>query len=219
MDRVIPVINCPYGDTACITEKLDALRMFSKRIHLDIADGTFTPVASGIDAETWKRVGKEFELEVHLMVAAPESIVAAWLEAGAKRVIVHVETLSGEAGKDRFNKIKMHCDMHHASIVCAARAETPLEELTHYAPYTNEFCVLAVNPGPPGQLLHPAALGLIQELRAAFPHTNIEVDGGITPETTRQLREAGATSVCAGTYIFSHANPSAAFAELQNALQ
>jgi ribulose-phosphate 3-epimerase len=193
-----------------------------------------------VDPEIWKDLtakedlAQDFQLEVHLMVSEPEKIVDAWLAAGAKRVIVHVETLEKgiediEIITGRVQDIKKQCQLTNAVLVLAAQADTDPRKLTQYGDISgegedgedaiSEFCVLAVNPGPAGQPLQPKALELIWALHRALPQAHIEVDGGINPETADRVREAGAISVCAGTYIFSHAHPQEAFGELQNALQ
>ncbi len=226
MARVIPVINCHHGDKACVEGKLAVLRDFTDRAHLDIADARFTLNASWAEPEEWKKIGKGIHLEAHLMVEEPAMLLTGWLDAGAERIIVHLEALQSppyHAGsveaRELIQKMKGICDTRGAMFVLALNPETPFEALLPYTSLVNDFCLLAVHAGPAGQPFLPLTLQKVRALRAAIPNAKIEVDGGITPETARQAFAAGATSVCAGTHIFANAAPAHAFAALENALQ
>jgi ribulose-phosphate 3-epimerase len=226
MARVTPVINCQHGDKACVTAKLDALRSFTDRVHLDIADARFTLHASWAEPEEWKKIGAGIHLEAHLMAEEPAMLLSGWLDAGAERIIIHLEALQpppyhvgNMTTQELIQQVKGMCEARGATFVLALNPETPFEALLPYATLVKDFCLLAVHAGPAGQPFLPLTLQKIRALRAAVPDAKIEVDGGVTPETARQAFEAGATSVCAGTYVFENAAPAEAFAALENALQ
>src|ERR1700756_5711797 len=93
--NVIPVLNCE--DAACIREKLAIAKDFlphGAMLHLDVTDGVFSAHRTWHDTEEWAALGSPFPLEVHLMVSHPGIYIEEWINAGAKRCIVHVETLT-----------------------------------------------------------------------------------------------------------------------------
>lgn len=206
--------------------KLAVLKQFTDCAHLDVADARFTLHASWAEPETWKQIGQGVRLEAHLMVEDPELVLAGWLDAGATRVIVHLEALqqppyhvANPKTGDMLQRMKDLCAARGATLVLGLNPETPVEALLPYAPLVTDFCLLAVHAGPAGQPFLSPVLSKVRFLHGAIPQAHIEVDGGIDPETARRAREAGATSVCAGTYIFSHEHPQAAFKALLDAVQ
>ena len=84
------------------------------------------------------------------------------------------------------------------------------------AEFVDGFQFLAVKPGLSGQALDGNTMERIRTMRAKFPDMIIEVDGGVVPETAKQMREAGATQVVSGSYIFNNPDPMKAFSELMN---
>jgi ribulose-phosphate 3-epimerase len=226
MDNIIPVINCQHRDRACVEGKLQVLKQFARSVHLDIADARYTLHASWAEPEEWKKIGAGIELEAHLMVEEPGMVLAGWLDAGAKRVIVHLEALQSfpyhrakQETQLLIQKMKDLCAAHGATFVLGLNPETPFEALLPYAPLVNDFCLLAVHPGPGGQPFLSLVLHKVRALRTAIPNAKIEIDGGMNAETAKRAFQAGATSICAGTSIFTDEHPQAAFKALQDAVQ
>src|SRR5262245_52186393 len=92
--EVYPVINAP--DYATVERNLRAIRGFLPSngwIHIDIADAKFTPHKTWNDPGSWANLKSNFNVEVHLMVEDVEHEAAAWVGAGAKRIVVHYEAL------------------------------------------------------------------------------------------------------------------------------
>src|SRR3989344_3403846 len=94
MLKVYPSINCPHKDFECVREKVRKSEGFAQWIHLDIADARLALTKSWDDASQWKELNTKLNLEVHLMVEEPEKEIEKWLEVGAKRIVVHVETIA-----------------------------------------------------------------------------------------------------------------------------
>jgi ribulose-phosphate 3-epimerase len=210
--ETIPVINCP--DAACAAEKLQRLKTFYAPdgfVHLDITDGDFSTHPTWQDPAGWAAMQVPFSLEVHLMVRKPEEFVGPWLAAGAKRLIVHVESLNRETAE----AIADMAREHGAELMLAENPETPVEALRPYFDLFPSFQILATPPGPGGQELMPVAFEKISALRRERPDAIIEVDGGINPETARKVKEAGASLVASGAYIFNAADPKKAYEELK----
>jgi len=213
MLNVIPVINCL--DELCVKERVQRIEQcFGKQswVHLDVADGCFTFHKTWNDPSAWSRIGGGLSLEVHLMVEHPHGSVLSWTWAGAKRIIVHLETLHKMTAKAMAEMAKVR----NTDVMLAINPETPVERLQSYFKLFSQFQILAVNPGLAGQAFLPTVLGKIKFLRRQFPGATIEVDGGINLETAKLVRAAGADTVVSATYIFGNSNPKRAYEALQN---
>jgi ribulose-phosphate 3-epimerase len=212
--EIIPVIN--YPDGAAVEKMIAVARTFlhaDNWIHLDVSDGSFTPQSSWHDSAVWAGMKVPFHLEVHLMVMHPEDYIVPWCAAGAKRVIVHIETVSSQAVWDI---IAAACRAGGAELMIASDPETPVEMLRPYLKSFKSFQVLAVHPGPSGQSLLPIALEKIKFLRREAPNAIIEVDGGINLATVKSVRDAGANIAVSATYIFESRDPKKAYEELKS---
>jgi ribulose-phosphate 3-epimerase len=210
--RIFPVINCI--DRACVEERLAILGTFLKPrdfIHIDIADGIFTFHKTWNHPKEWNVLRSPFSLEVHLMVEHPEDQIVPWLAAGAKRFVVPVEAID----QDSFRAIAEQCKVAGAELMLSSNPETPQEDLTPYLREISHFQVLCVNPGLAGQKFLPLALEKVKWLKYALPHAIIEVDGGITPETAKWAKDAGADMIVSASYIFGSKDPKMAYEELK----
>jgi ribulose-phosphate 3-epimerase len=209
---IIPVVNCP--DRACAEERIAAAKTFLKKkdfLHIDVADGVFTFHKTWNDPEGWAALRSPFPLEVHLMVEHPEEWIAPWLAAGAKRFIVHIETID----EDSLKNIAAACKAGRAELVLSSNPETPADEFTPYLHMTSRFQVLCVNPGLAGQKFLPLVLEKVKWLKYALPDAIIEVDGGVTPETAKWAKDAGADIIVSASHIFGSKDPKKAYKELK----
>ncbi|MEK7195459.1 MAG: hypothetical protein AAB655_02070 [Patescibacteria group bacterium] len=209
--EVIPVINCL--DLECAVEKIRLAKEFLKDgdwLHLDIADGKFTFNKTWNDPAGWQNMAKGFNLEAHLMVEEPEKHTEEWLHAGAKRLIIHVETINEKT----LRQISALARKHGVELMLSSNPETPVDKLKPYLDEFKEFQVLAVYPGPPAQKFLPIALYKIEFLRRSVPDAKIEVDGGIDFDTAKTVKNVGADKIVSGTYIFGNADPKSAYEEL-----
>jgi len=210
--NVIPVINCSDAEHA--KETLEHARSFLRTgdwVHLDVTDGIFSTHKTWNDPVAWAEMDNQFNLEVHLMVAHPENHVVPWLDAGAKRIIIHVETITPESVKNIFGI----CSDKGAEIMLASNPDSFFEtHIRQYADLFSEFLVLAVRPGPAGQPFDRSVLEKIKVLKQENA-IMIEVDGGMNPETVKLVKDAGADTVAAGTYIFKAPDPKKAYEELK----
>lgn len=208
--KVIPAINCQYKDFECVAEKVRAAEKFSDWVHLDVADAKFTYNKTWDEAARWPELKTKLNLEVHLMVEEPEKISELWLKAGAKRLIVHLETISEKS----FREISALAKNFGAEIMISSNPETPAEDMRPYFGKISGFQVLAVHPGLAGQKFQASALEKIKFLRRELPNATIEVDGGVNLETAKLVKDAGADVVAAASYVFGSDNPEKAYQEL-----
>lgn len=134
--EVLPVINCL--DVADVRERVAAAKAFLKEgdfLHLDVADGAFTFHKTWANPKEWAELRAPFNLEVHLMVEHPEKYIEPWLAAGAKRFVIHVETVE----RTMFEWMLARCRERGAEIMLSSNPETPAKKLAPYFGRTRFF--------------------------------------------------------------------------------
>jgi len=171
-------------------------------IHLDVMDGHFVPniTVGPLVVEAVRRCTR-LPLDVHLMIEKPERCLAAFAEAGADIITVHQETCP-----HLHRTIQQIRDLGRQPGVTVNPA-TSLTTLEEILPYVDQVLLMTVNPGFGGQRFIPTMLAKIQRLREMIVQRglecDIEVDGGINPETVATVAEAGANVLVAGAAIFA----------------
>ena len=198
--EIIPAINASTFDE--VADKLTKTRGEARWVHIDVADGTFAKNVlwhHANDLEEFRiHAGILPNIEVHLMIENPEAAIADWIRAGAKRIIVHAETM-----KD-FNGIKRMCDEARVFFMIAIAPDTPASFLN---PYFDKnivgFQVLSVHPGVAGQLFIESGYDKIRYIREKCPWCDIEVDGGVKAGVAKKCTEAGANLFVSASAIFN----------------
>lgn len=173
----------------------------SEYIHLDVMDGAFVPsISFGMPVIKSLRECTERFFDVHMMVEEPGRYVDAMKEAGADLICVHQEAC---AHLDRtLNQIR-EAGMQTA---VALNPATSIETVDLVLPQVDMVLLMSVNPGFGGQKYIPYVTGKIRAFRkrcdALGLSTRIEVDGGITQANVREVLEAGADVIVAGSAVF-----------------
>lgn len=173
-------------------------------IHVDVMDGHYVPniTVGPLVVRAVRRV-TSLPLDVHLMIESPERYLADFADAGASGLTVHVETCP-----------HLHRTLQQIKeLGCWAgvtlNPSTPVGSLEEILPYVDLVLVMTVNPGFGGQSFIEGTLGKIRRIRAMLDDigsdADLEVDGGIDPETTPLVVEAGANVLVAGSAIFGAA--------------
>ena len=170
-------------------------------IHLDIMDGTFVPsISFGMPLIESLRSCTNKTFDVHMMVEEPGRYVDDMKKAGADLICVHQEACTH---LDRtINQIK------EAGLMTgvALNPATPVSTLSCILEPVDMVLIMSVNPGFGGQKFIPYTLGKIRELRNLCNEkglaTRIQVDGGISPANVRDVIEAGADVIVAGSAVF-----------------
>jgi ribulose-phosphate 3-epimerase len=175
-------------------------------IHIDVMDGHFVPnITIGPDVVKALRRRAEKPLDVHLMISPVDPYLEAFAAAGADHIIVHVE-----AGPHIHRSLQaVRALGKKAGVVLnPGTSESAIE---HVIDLVDLILVMSVNPGFGGQKFIPDAVEKIRRLRAMAGGRpiDIEVDGGITPETAAAVVAAGANVLVAGTAVFRGGNPEA----------
>ena len=170
-------------------------------IHLDVMDGIFVPnISFGPPVISSLRKVTDIFFDVHLMIDRPERYVSRFIEAGADLVTFHYE--ASECPEETLKTIKSLGKQAGISV----KPGTPVESIYPMLDSCDLVLIMTVEPGYGGQAFIPEMLDKIRALRAEIDRRgldiDIQVDGGINAETGRLVREAGATNLVAGSYVF-----------------
>lgn len=170
-------------------------------IHFDVMDGMFVPsISFGMPVLASIHDATEQFMDAHLMVQEPIRYVEAFQKAGADYVTVHLEAC--EDVKTTLDKIHA-CGMKAG---LAVNPETDVKELVPYLEDVEMILIMSVCPGFGGQKFIPESLDKIREVRAMLNEKNLETDiqadGGIYVENVREVLDAGANVIVAGSAVF-----------------
>ncbi|MFZ0094687.1 MAG: ribulose-phosphate 3-epimerase [Pseudolabrys sp.] len=183
-------------------------------IHVDVMDGHFVPnISIGPAVVQALRPLTKKTLDVHLMIAPCDPYLEAFARAGSDIITVHVE-----AGPHVHRSLQAIRALGKKAGVTMNPA-TPVSSIEHVIDMIDLVLVMSVNPGFGGQAFIPAALDKLREVRTlvgARP-IDIEIDGGITPENTARVVQAGANVLVAGSAVFRGGNYKGNIAAIRNA--
>jgi ribulose-phosphate 3-epimerase len=204
------------ADAACLAEEVArAEAAGADLLHLDIMDNRFVPnltFGPHICAAV-KRVAR-VPVVAHLMVERPESMVGAFLDAGADGITVHAEAPGDPLGA--FERVL--AAGRRAGV--ALNPDTPPEAGERFYPRAGIVLAMTVFPGFGGQKYIPAGAERLMRIRkAARADAWLEVDGGINAETARHAVASGANCLVAGTYLFGATDMAAAVKNLRAAAE
>ena len=186
-------------------------------LHLDVMDGHFVPnISFGIPVIRSIRPVTDLYFDCHLMTTNPDAFLPELKAAGADLVTMHIETMpdpTKAASRARENALDF-------GLVC--NPATPIKAIEPFIELCDVVLVMSVEPGFGGQTFISDVLAKIEDAREWVEErglsTDIQVDGGVTPETARLAASAGANVFVAGTAVFGAADPSAAVADLRRAI-
>ena len=187
-------------------------------IHVDVMDGHYVPnITLGPLLTEAVRRSTTLPLDVHLMIEHPERYVESFVRAGASILTVHYEAVT-------------HLNRQVAAIrEAGARAgvsinpSTPVSLLEEILPYVDLVLIMSVNPGFGGQSFIPTSVDKVRKLRAMLDErgldAEIEIDGGIAPDTAGRVVAAGAQVLVAGSAIYGRGSVAENLARLRRAAE
>lgn len=175
-------------------------------LHVDAMDGHFVPnltfgapVVEALDAIT------DAPLDCHLMVANPDDRLEEFLDAGADIVTVHAEPAT------HLNRTLNRIREAGARAGVALNPHTRVDVVENVVPLLDLLLVMTVNPGFSGQAFIPTSPRKIERARELLDthdsDAELEVDGGIGPDTSARVRKAGANVLVAGSAVFGADEP------------
>ena len=219
--RTVEVEPSLYAaDFSRLGEQIEVLMQAGVRIfHFDVGDGYFVPpITTGPVVLQW--IAPQIHaagghVDCHLMIFQPERHFEAFAEAGADSVTVHLEAV------DDLPAVVAAARGHDLQVGLAFNPESTPAAAAEAAKANGVDFVLcmSIHPGYSGQKFMPDATERIRELRGLIPEdVPIQVDGGIGLQNAREVREAGANLLVAGTSIFGADDSSRAYRRLVEAL-
>ena len=174
--------------------------------HIDIMDGVFVPNIS-FGMPVLKAIAKYATkpLDVHLMIVNPDQYIETFAELGSAVLTVHYEAC--DHLHRTLQKIKS-CEMKAG---VALNPHTPIAVLESIIKDVDVVCLMSVNPGFGGQSFIEETYAKVRALKTLIQEegsaTLIEIDGGVTNKNAKQLIDAGADVLVAGSYVFGAADP------------
>jgi ribulose-phosphate 3-epimerase len=193
--NIIPAIIAKNQDE--LEDRIKRVADFIDIIQLDFMDGKFVPNNS-IDFD-FKLPKNKCKFESHLMINDPEK----WIENNALKVdtiLVHYESIKDSM--EIINQIKEK----NKKVGFVLNPETPISKIENYLNQLDQVLIMTVNPGFYGSPFLPEMIKKISDLRKIKPDLDIEVDGGIVPNTIGLVNRAGANMFVSGSYIVKSKN-------------
>lgn len=175
--------------------------------HLDVMDGVFVPNIS-FGMPVIKSIAKYATkpLDVHLMIVDPDRYIKAFAELGANILSVHYEACT------HLHRTLQAIKAEGMQAGVAINPHTNISLLEDIINNIDLVCMMSVNPGFGGQSFIENTYKKVKQLRKIIEingaSTKIEIDGGVTNQNAKQLVDAGADVLVAGSYVFGASDPS-----------
>lgn len=186
--------------------------------HIDIMDGVFVPnISFGMPVlrDIVKHANKT--IDVHLMIVDPDRYIKTFASLGANILTVHYEACT------HLHRTLQAIKAEGMQAGVALNPHTNISLLEDTIQDIDLVCIMSVNPGFGGQSFIENTYDKVRALKALIQrkgaNTRIEIDGGVTNKNAKELKEAGADVLVAGSYVFKSDNPIATIAGLKELTQ
>lgn len=182
--------------------------------HIDIMDGVFVPnISFGMPVlEAIQKHAKK-TIDVHLMIIDPDRYITTFKKLGATILTVHYEACT------HLHRTLQAIKAEGMQAGVALNPHTNVSLLEDVIQDIDLVCIMSVNPGFGGQSFIENTYKKVQQLKEMISRkgasTKIEIDGGVTSKNAKQLVEAGADVLVAGSFVFNAENPIQTIADLK----
>lgn len=182
--------------------------------HIDIMDGVFVPnISFGMPVlEAIHRHAKK-TIDIHLMIIDPDRYISTFKKLGADILTVHYEATT------HLHRTLQAIKAEGMKAGVALNPHTNVSLLEDVINDIDLVCIMSVNPGFGGQSFIENTYKKVQQLKEIIVRngasTLIEIDGGVTNKNAKQLTEAGADVLVAGSFVFNAENPIQTIADLK----
>jgi len=182
--------------------------------HIDIMDGVFVPnISFGMPVlEAIKKHAKK-TIDVHLMIIDPDRYISTFKKLGADVLTVHYEACT------HLHRTLQAIKAEGMKAGVALNPHTNIDLLEDVIQDIDLVCIMSVNPGFGGQSFIENTYSKVEKLKALIQRKNastlIEIDGGVTNKNAKQLVDAGADVLVAGSFVFNAINPQETIANLK----
>ena len=153
-------------------------------------------------------------LDVHLMIVQPERYITHFKNVGANILTVHIEAST------HLHRTLQAIKQEGMKAGVALNPHTNVEQLEPTLEEIDLVCLMSVNPGFGGQAFIEGTYRKVEKLKSMIAkaglETKIEIDGGVTSANAKQLIDAGADVLVAGSFVFKAKNPTQIIADLKN---
>ena len=205
------------ADFARLGDEVKGVESVVDMLHIDVMDGHFVPnISFGIPVIQSLRAVTDLPFDCHLMTTNPDLYLEPLREAGATGVTVHLEVFPDPTDVARKAR---ECGLEFG---VAVKPASPYEAMDPFLELCDMALVMSVVPGFGAQPFMPEVLHKIERAREMVDSrgldVDIEIDGGIGPETVGQARRAGADVFVAGSAIFRQEDPMGGVAKLREAI-
>jgi ribulose-phosphate 3-epimerase len=186
--------------------------------HIDIMDGVFVPNIS-FGMPVLKAISKHANktVDVHLMIVDPDRYISTFASLGANVLTVHYEACT------HLHRTLQAIKAEGMKAGVALNPHTPIHLLEDIIQDIDLVCLMSVNPGFGGQSFIENTYSKVKALKKLIAEkgasTQIEIDGGVTNKNAKQLKDAGADVLVAGSYVFGSQNPTETIAGLKEMTQ
>jgi ribulose-phosphate 3-epimerase len=182
--------------------------------HIDIMDGVFVPnISFGMPVLDAINKHAKKTIDVHLMIVDPDRYITTFKKLGANLLTVHYEACT------HLHRTLQAIKAEEMKAGVALNPHTNIDLLEDVIQDIDLVCIMSVNPGFGGQSFIENTYDKVKKLKALIKRKNaatlIEIDGGVTNKNAKQLVDAGADVLVAGSYVFSAQNPTATIADLK----
>ena len=182
--------------------------------HIDIMDGVFVPnISFGMPVLDAINKHAKKTIDVHLMIVDPDRYIATFKKLGADVLTVHYEACT------HLHRTLQAIKAEGMKAGVALNPHTSIDLLEDVIQDIDLVCIMSVNPGFGGQSFIENTYAKVEKLKALINRKNastlIEIDGGVTNKNAKQLVDAGADVLVAGSYVFNAQDPIATIADLK----